>query len=93
MIFYASLASVAHLFLVANSLLVEKQYFNAIFLYGALGIVIYICYQLKQPIAKELDLVTDVPKGMSNINQQDLAAWRKLFEHPLKDKVNDSYGI
>ena len=51
-IFYTSFASVIHLFLVANSLLVEQQYFNAIFLYGAMGVVIYLCYQLKQSITK-----------------------------------------
>lgn len=82
-IFYTSFASVVHLFLVANSLLVEQQYFNAIFLYGTMGVVIYVCYQLKLSIRKELDLAADVPKETSNINERDLQAWRKCFEHPL----------
>lgn len=74
---------ILQLFLVANSLLIETKYINAIVLYSVFAICVYIANDLSKPLVNDIDIVSDPEYQDVKIKKYHLEEWRGLYTHPL----------
>lgn len=80
----SSIGVVVQLFLVANSLLIELQYINAIILYMVLMGALYVSFYLNKELVNAKDLMEDSGAEVIGLNSCHLQKWRELYSYPLK---------
>lgn len=86
-LFSVAISVIVQLFLVANSLLIEQRYINAIVLYSVLFISVYVATELVKPLLNDIDIITDPEYKDIKIKNVHLEEWRHLYTHPLMRRI------
>ena len=79
----AGIAVAVQVFLVANSLLIELRYINAIILYILLIGSFYVCRFLNEPLVGLDTLAKDNGFEEGMLRQEHLCRWREMYSYPL----------
>jgi len=86
-IFSVAVGVIIQLFLVANSLLIEQKYINAIILYSVFAVAVYVASELAKPLLNDIDIVSDPEYHDVKIKKHHLEEWRQLYTHPLMKRL------